>query len=89
MHGLAEIYVTLTEAAELEGIKRNSMQVRVSRDKDAFVTKIEKSKDGGKDVVLVAVSSLSKSARAGKQRHHRPFINEIPNHQSLVNVVVF
>ena len=66
---MAVTYVTLAEAAELEGIKRNSMQVRVARDKSAFITKEEKSKDGGKDIVYVAVSSLSKPARnAWKER---------------------
>ena len=68
---MAETYVTLTEAAELESIKRSSMRCRLMRDKDAFVTKTVKSGTGGKDVVLVAVSSLSKSARAAWRERER------------------
>lgn len=60
---MAESYVTLSEAAELEGIKYKTMAQRLSRKKQAFETKTEKSETGGKDVVLVAVSSLSKQAR--------------------------
>ena len=76
---MAETYVTLAEAAELEGIKRNSMQVRISRGKDAFITKTEKSDAGGKDIVLVAVSSLSKPARnAWKERERLKAMAETP-----------
>lgn len=76
---MAETYVTLAEAAELEGIKRNSMQVRVARDKSAFITKEEKSEDGGKDIVYVAVSSLSKPARnAWKEREKLKAMAEAP-----------
>lgn len=59
---MAEAYVTLAEAAELEGIKYKTMAQRLSR-KHTFETKTEKSETGGKDLVLVAVSSLSKQAR--------------------------
>mgnify|MGYP000102036687 CR=1 FL=1 len=60
---MAEVYVTLGEAAELERVKYNTMVKRVLRKQESFVTKTEKSENGGKDVVLVAVSSLSKQAR--------------------------
>lgn len=59
---MAEVYVTLGEAAELERVKYNTMVKRVLRKQESFVTKTEKSENGGKDVVLVAVSSLSKQA---------------------------
>lgn len=66
---MAERYVTLSEAAELEGVKYNTMVRRVLRGQDAFATRTEKPEAGGKDVVLVAVSSLSKQARnAWKER---------------------
>ena len=66
---MAEVYVTLGEAAELERVKYNTMVKRVLRKQESFVTKTEKSENGGKDVVLVAVSSLSKQARnAWKER---------------------
>ena len=63
---MAEVYVTLSEAAELEGVQYQIMARRTQRNKKNFVTKTEKSETGGRDVVLVAVSSLSK--QAGKER---------------------
>lgn len=56
---MAEVYVTLGEAAELERVKYNTMVKRVLRKQESFVTKTEKSENGGKDVVLVAVSCLT------------------------------
>lgn len=62
-------YVTLIEAAELEGVKYKTMAQRLSRNPDKFDTMTEKSENGGKDAVLVAVASLSKKARnAWKER---------------------
>lgn len=57
-------YVTLAEAAELEGIKYKTMAQRLSRKQSSFICKNLKSENGGKDIVLVAVTSLSKQARA-------------------------
>lgn len=65
---MAESYVTLAEAAELENIPYQTMVRRTQRRED-FDTKIERSEIGGRDRVLVAVSSLSKQARnAWKER---------------------
>lgn len=62
-------YVTLIEAAELEGVKYKTMAQRLSRNPDKFDTMTEKLENGGKDAVLVAVASLSKKARnAWKER---------------------
>ena len=62
-------YVTLTEAAELEGLKYDAIQKKIRRNSEGFITKIVKSESGGRDIVLVAVSSLSKQARvAWKER---------------------
>lgn len=81
--GLAEAYVTLGEAAELEGVQYSTMARRTQRKKDAFVTKTEKSETGGRDVVLVAVSSLSKQARnAWKEREKlKSFTEGVPEGQ--------
>ena len=49
---MAEVYVTLGEAAELERVKYNTMVKRVLRKQESFVTKTEKSENGGKDVYL-------------------------------------
>lgn len=77
---MAEAYVTLAEAAELEGIPYSTMARRTQRKKDVFVTKTEKSETGGRDVVLVAVSSLSKQARnAWREREKlKSFTEGIP-----------
>ena len=74
-------YVTLIEAAELEGVKYKTMAQRLSRNPDKFDTMTEKSENGGKDVVLVAVSSLSKQARnAWKEREKlKSFTEEFPD----------
>ncbi len=59
-----ETYVTLDEAARLEGIKYHTLRQKVLRDTAGeFLTKTEKSGTGGRDKVLVAVSSLSPKAR--------------------------
>ena len=58
-----EVYVTLEEAAELEGIEYGALRVRIFRDKSKYKTKTEKSPTGGKDKVFIALTSLSKKAR--------------------------
>ena len=56
---MAEEYITLSEAAELENIKYKTMAQRIVRKPDAFRTRTEKAENGGIDTVLGAVSSLS------------------------------
>ena len=84
---MAEVYVTLGEAAELERVKYNTMVKRVLRKQESFVTKTEKSKNGGKDVVLVAVSSLSRTSWMPRkeqtneyslQEDDKPRVNQYP-----------
>lgn len=70
-------YVTLSEAAELEGVKYNTMVRRVSRKPEDFSTKTVKGETGGRDTVLVTVSSLSKQARnAWKERQKLKELSE-------------
>ncbi len=74
-----EAYVTLEEAAELEGLKYKSMSQNIIRNQDKFKIQKEKSAEGGKDRVLVAVSSLSKSARnAWREREKLRKLAEAP-----------
>lgn len=68
---MTEVYVSLREAAELEGIPYSTMARRTQRKKEAFDTRIEKSETGGRDAVLVAVSSLSKQARNAWQEREK------------------
>lgn len=59
---MAGTFVTLEEAAELEGVKYHTLYQRIQRNPESFKTMTE-ARDGGKDRVLVALSSLSKKAR--------------------------
>lgn len=65
---MAEEYITLSEAAELEGIQYSTMARRTQRNPEAYKIKNEKSDIGGRNIVLVAVSSLSKPARNAWKR---------------------
>ena len=60
---MPEVYITLEEAAELEGIAYATLQKRVKRNPSAFRTKTQPRPGGGKEQVLVSVSSLSAKAR--------------------------
>lgn len=59
---MIEEYVSLEEAAELEGMIYNSMSVKVQRG-NYRVKKIFDTDNGGRERILIAVSSLSKKAR--------------------------
>ena len=55
-----ETYVTLDEAARLEGIKYDSLAHKVIRNKDGkIITKTEKSESGGKDRVTYVSIQIS------------------------------
>ena len=60
---MSEIYITLKEAAELEGISYNGMALRLNRNRRTFKTKMQPQEDGGKEQVLVSVASLTTKAR--------------------------
>ena len=75
-------YVTLIEAAELEGVKYKTMAQRLNRNPDKFDTMTEKSENGGKDAVLVAVASLSKERMEGTGEAERTFRNNFPGGRS-------
>lgn len=61
---MAEAYVTLNEAAELESIGYETMKKRVQRTPEKYHVTMRQRGDGGKELVMVAVSCLSKKARA-------------------------
>lgn len=72
-------YVTLSEAAELEGIPYDTMAKRIQRKGNSYETRTERSETGGKDMVLVAVSSLSRQAqRAWDERQKLKAMAEMP-----------
>ncbi len=59
---MSESFVTLEIAAALEGMSYNSFIVKKNRNPEQFKLKTEKSETGGKDRVLVSLSSLSSKA---------------------------
>lgn len=67
-----KVYITLSEAAELENTKYNTMVHKIKRNPEAFDIKTEKTETGGKERVLVSVESLSRAA----QRKYKK-LNEI------------
>lgn len=68
---MAETYVTLAEAAELEGLGYEALKKRVQRKEEALNIKTEKSETGGRDKVFIAVSSLSKQAQKAYRERKR------------------
>lgn len=60
---MQEEYISLTQAATFEGITYNAMQKRVQCISSKYKTKTETRASGGKDQVLVSVSSLTPKAR--------------------------
>lgn len=61
---MTEIYVTLEDAAELEGLTYKGMASRIQRNPENYKTQKEpRETENGKERVLIALSSLSKTAR--------------------------
>ncbi|RKJ69805.1 transposase, partial [Anaerotruncus sp. 1XD22-93] len=65
------VYVTLNEAAELEGITYNAMKLRNFHDNGKIKKIQQKRENGGRDITLVAVNSLSKQARNAWRERER------------------
>lgn len=81
------IYVTLDEAAELEGIQYKTMSKRIDRSPEKFVVAKEQREGGGKELTMVAVASLSKKARtAWKEREKLKAVAEVPNQDTQEKV---
>lgn len=68
---MAEAYVTLAEAAELEGLGYEALKKRVQRKEEALDIRTEKSETGGRGKVFIAVSSLSKQAQTAYKEQKR------------------
>lgn len=59
---MAEIFIPIDEAAELEGIKYHALFQRISRNPDQYTIRTEPSTNGGKDRILVLLTCLSTKA---------------------------
>jgi len=62
-----EVFVTLEDAAAFEDVKYNTLIQRMKRSPKQFKTRLQPREGGGKDQVMISVSSLSPKAR----RAHR------------------
>lgn len=60
---MPETYITLEDAAAFEGISYKGMSSRVVRNPESFKTVMQPREGGGKNQVMIAVSSLSAKAR--------------------------
>jgi len=80
---MADGYVTLSEAAELEGVGYDTMQKRVKREPERFQPTVEQRESGGRDQVMIAVSSLSGKARAAwKEREKLKAFAAMPDQEA-------
>ena len=60
---MPEVFITLEEAATFEGIKYNTLVQRIKRSPSVFKTRLQPRDNGGKEQVMIAVTSLSSKAR--------------------------
>ncbi len=60
---MSDIFITLKEAAEFEGIGYKALAQRIARNPQQYKTQTQAREGGGKDQVLISVSSLSAKAR--------------------------
>ena len=71
---MAEVYVTLGEAAELERVKYNTMVKRVLRKQESFVTKTEKSEKNKKYLTFKIGGQWKRVASVKVSIPPRPFL---------------
>lgn len=64
-------YISLQEAADLEGVSYHTFYRRIERNPDKFRTRKEKNPDGGNDIIKVSITSLSGKARSAWRERER------------------
>ena len=60
---MPDVFITLEEVAALEGLKYNTLIWRMKRNPQQYKTKMQLREGGGRDQVMVSVSSLSPKGR--------------------------
>ncbi|MCI7214616.1 MAG: transposase, partial [Dysosmobacter sp.] len=60
---MPEVFIPLAEAASFEGVKYNTLVQCIKRNSTKYQTKTQPRASGGKDEVLISVSSLSAKGR--------------------------
>jgi hypothetical protein len=83
---MAEVYISLSEAAELENIKYNTLVQQIKRNPEKFQLRKEQRTDGGKDLSMIALSSLSKKAVAAYKERQK--LAEVPAVSGMEEVAV-
>lgn len=61
---MAKIFLTLNEAAELEGSNYETIKKKIQRASGGYKASKEINENGGKERVMIALSSLSPKAKA-------------------------
>ncbi|MDP4092572.1 MAG: transposase [Bacillota bacterium] len=79
---MPETFITIEQAAELEGISYNTFIVRKNRNPELYKTKTEQSEAGGKERILVDLASLSKKAMRTYQMKQEIQVNLIKEFES-------
>ena len=81
---MAEIYISLMEAADLEATDYEIIKKRVQRNPEKYQLKKEKTECGGKDLSMIALSSLSKKAvTAYKERQKLAEVPAVPGMEEV------
>lgn len=83
---MAEVYISLAEAAELENAEYEIIKKRVQRNPEKFQLRKERRADGGKDLSMIALSSLSKKAVAAYKERQK--LAEVPAVSGMEEVAV-
>lgn len=60
---MQDVYITLKDAAEFEGVSYDTMKKRVTRNPEQYKSKTQAREGGGKGEVMVPVTSLTTKAR--------------------------
>ena len=60
---MPDVFITVKEAADFEGIKYNTLIQRITRNPKEYKTKAQPNDAGGRDQVTVSIASLSPKAR--------------------------
>lgn len=60
---MPDIFITLKEASDFEGIKYDTLQKQVKRNPQQYKTKSQAREGGGKDQILISVASLTPKGR--------------------------
>ena len=60
---MPDVFITLKEAADFEGVKYDTLQKQVKRNPQQFKTKSQAREGGGKDQTLISVASLTPKGR--------------------------